>query len=142
MLISWGTMTAQASPQEHPSNHPMLGYSKLAPHHYQLNFKPNPQEYKEILSVLHIDHRTFERETQRGKSLAKIAAQQHVAEKKVIKLIAKQMRNQIDQDRRERRITAEQAAYMKKHVQEEAKEVVNERWLNSRRGPMHNRFGG
>jgi hypothetical protein len=125
MIMSWGTLTAQASAQSHvPDQQPMI-HIKVVQHNYVL--KQTPEEHRRLLALLDIDERTYQREIRHGRSLADIAKHQDVAEKKVIKLIAKQMKSHIDLDKREHRITAVQASYMKEHAKEYAEELVNRR---------------
>jgi hypothetical protein len=125
MLMSWGTLTVQASAQSHaPDQQPMIQI-KVVQHNYVMNLRQTPEEHRKLLALLDINEQTYQREIRHGRSLADIAKHQDVAEKKVIKLIAKQMKSHIDLDKREHRITAAQASYMKEHAKEYAEVLVN-----------------
>lgn len=142
MLMSFGTLAAQASPPGYGADRPPIpyAYASVTRQHHLMEYKPTPQEYQKLLNVLHIDDRSFERETRNGKSLAEIANRQNASVRKVTKLVTSQMKDHIEQSKRDHRITEDQARYLKDHVQEYAKNAVNRKSVSLDHYPTHHRF--
>jgi hypothetical protein len=126
VLIGGGAVTAQASPLQEFSDQLPKMHSEQRPQQHMQNFKQTPAEHREMLSLLHIDERQFERKIRHGKSIAEIAADRDVSKKEVIKLLEHQIKDHIELAKREHRISPAQASDMKKHALEHAMEIVHE----------------
>lgn len=125
VLIGGGSVTAQAAPVKHiPDQSPVRHYAGPFTHKHMMGFEQTPQERQKLLSLLHIDNERFEREIRHGKSIAEIAVDRDVSVKAVIKLIERQIKDHIEQDKRDHRLTAKQASDMKKNARERATEIV------------------
>lgn len=124
MLVGGGTVTAQASPLNHDYGQSPAMHGESMQHKHTMEFEQSPQERRKMLALLNISEDRFERQIRHGKSIAEIAANRDVPLKTVIRLIEDQMKDHIEQDKRRHHITPQQAAEMKKHVREQAREIV------------------
>jgi len=128
LLFSWNTLAAQASPQDHRPGHAPVMQIRMIRDLHAAYFRPTLKDYEELLELLDMKHWEFQREIDRGRSLAEIAKRQDVSEKKVIKLIEKQMKEHVKRAEKQGHISKEQANRMNKRAKDDAERLVKDRY--------------